>query len=116
MDRLGPGSGAPLGIDSRTLSRRLRSLATPGPYAARAEARITSRRRSVGWIRSCSDGRGFEAGFDFAGHRSSKVEWNRSHPTDTTTLSQLQNTLPESEQRARSRGGSFVHGRARLRL
>jgi Response regulator containing a CheY-like receiver domain and an HTH DNA-binding domain len=33
-----------------------------------------------------------------AGHRSPKTEWNRSRAADTTTLLQLQNSLPKSEQ------------------
>ena len=56
-----------------------------------ARPRMASHRRSVGWIRSRSEGRRTEAGFDCAGHRSPEFEWNRSCPADTTTLPQLQN-------------------------
>jgi len=35
---------------------------------------------------------------DFAGHRSPEVKWNRSCLADSTTLSQLQNSFPKSEQ------------------
>ena len=56
-----------------------------------------------------------EAGLNSAGHRSPKVEWNRSRPADTTTLPQLQDYLPKPEQFSRRGAGSFEHGRSGLR-
>src|SRR5580692_4270848 len=76
---------------------------------------MAGHRRGVGRIRSYSEGRRIETGLDCGGRRSPQTEWNRSRPEDTTTLPQLQNSLPKSEQGSGGRADCFEHGRSWLR-
>ena len=49
-------------------------------------------------------------------HRPAKTKWNRSRAADKTTLSQLQNSLPERGEFHRRRADSLKHRRTGLRL
>src|SRR5208283_6137136 len=79
--------------NSRAYSRGFRSFSAFYLLDTEEKTQRAGHLRGVRWTRRGSKSGRPETGFDFSGHRTSNLEWNRCRSKDSKTFPEIQNNL-----------------------